>query len=80
MAGVYIGVFCCSINKGGGIMANGWGGKRAGAGRRPAAADGTERKMRSLRASDAEWEAIKQFAKFIKDNPDKLNEAVFKLA
>ena len=34
-------VFCCSINKGGEIMANGWGGKRAGAGRRPAAADGT---------------------------------------
>ena len=50
---------------------NGWGGKRAGAGRRPRAVDGTERKMRSLRASDAEWEAIKAFAKFIKDHPEK---------
>ena len=45
---------------------NGWGGKREGAGRRPGAVDGTERKMRSLRASDGEWEAIKSFAKFIK--------------
>lgn len=50
---------------------NGWGGKRAGAGRRPGAVDGTERKMRSLRASDAEWEAIKAFAKYIKDHPEK---------
>jgi len=48
---------------------NGWGGKRAGAGRRPAAQDGTERKMRSLRASDAEWETIKTFAKVLKDDP-----------
>ena len=53
---------------------NGWGGKRAGAGRRPGAADGTERKMRSLRASDAEWEAIKAFAKFIKDHPEKTQD------
>ncbi len=52
-------------------MANGWGGKREGAGRRPGAADGTERKMRSLRASDGEWEAIKAFSKFIKDNPEE---------
>ena len=48
---------------------NGWGGKRAGAGRRPAAQDGTERKMRSLRASDEEWDTIKAFAKIIKDDP-----------
>ena len=48
---------------------NGWGGKRAGAGRRPAAQDGTERKMRSLRASDDEWEMIKAFAKALKDDP-----------
>ena len=40
-------------------MANGWGGKREGAGRRPQAIDGSERKMRSLRASDYEWEIIK---------------------
>ena len=55
-------------------MANGWGGKREGAGRRPGAADGTERRMRSMRASDAEWEAIKIFAKHIKDNPANVNE------
>ena len=55
-------------------MANSWGGKREGAGRRPGAADGTERKMRSLRASDGEWDAIKIFAKYIKDNPEKMPE------
>lgn len=48
---------------------NGWGGKREGAGRRPSAPDGTERRMRSLRASDDEWETIKAFAKILKDNP-----------
>lgn len=46
----------------------GWGGKREGAGRRPAAKDGTERKMRSLLASDAEWILIKAFAKAVKDD------------
>jgi len=50
---------------------NGWGGAREGAGRRPAAADGTERRMRSLRASDGEWEVIKAFAKVLKDNPER---------
>lgn len=60
-------------------MANGWGGKREGAGRRPGAADGTERKMRSLRASDGEWDAIKIFAKYIKDNPDSISEILGKL-
>lgn len=50
---------------------NGWGGKREGAGRRPAPTDGTERKMRSTRASDEEWEFIKKFAQLLKDNPDK---------
>ena len=50
---------------------NGWGGAREGAGRRPAAADGTERRMRSLRASDGEWEVIKAFAKILKDNPER---------
>lgn len=48
-----------------------WGGRREGAGRRPQAKDGTERKMRSLRASDSEWELIKEFAKFTKDNEEK---------
>ena len=50
---------------------NGWGGVREGAGRRPAANDGTERRMRSLRASDGEWESIKAFAKIIKDDPER---------
>ncbi|MBO6203492.1 MAG: hypothetical protein J6O13_08160 [Selenomonas sp.] len=50
---------------------NGWGGAREGAGRRPAAADGTERRMRSLRASDGEWEVIKAFAKVLKDDPER---------
>ena len=45
------------------------GGAREGAGRRPAAHDGTERKMRSTRASDAEWELIKKFATILKDHP-----------
>lgn len=49
----------------------GWGGKRAGAGRRPVAKDGTERKMRSLRASDGEWGMIKEFARILKDNPER---------
>lgn len=49
-----------------------WGGARKGAGRRPAlGADGTPRKMRSLRASDGEWEMIKAFAKAIKDDPER---------
>ena len=47
----------------------GWGGKREGAGRRPPAQDGTERKMRSMRASDGEWKIIKKFAQILKENP-----------
>lgn len=53
---------------------NGWGGKREGAGRRPKAHDGTERKMRSTRASDEEWEIIKQFAQLLKDDPERARE------
>ena len=53
---------------------NGWGGKRAGAGRRPGPKDGTERKMRSLRASDMEWEVIKVFSKRIKDHPEEMEK------
>lgn len=50
---------------------SGWGGRREGAGRRPAAQDGTDRRMRSLRASDGEWETIKAFAKILKDDPER---------
>ena len=49
----------------------GWGGRRKGAGRRPIAVDGTERKMRSMRASDREWEVIKKFARILKENPER---------
>lgn len=61
-------------------MANGWGGKREGAGRRPQSHDGTERKMRSLRASDAEWETIKLFAKYLKDDAEKANKLIDELS
>ena len=60
-------------------MANGWGGKREGAGRRPQATDGSERKMRSLHASDYEWEIIKLCATIIKDNPEKAEKILSKL-
>ena len=60
-------------------MANGWGGKREGAGRRPQATDGSERKMRSLRASHYEWEIIKLCATIIKDNPEKAEKILSKL-
>jgi hypothetical protein len=41
------------------------GGLRVGAGR-PALPPGEKRKMRSLKATDEEWEKIKAFAKQIK--------------
>jgi hypothetical protein len=50
---------------------SGRGGKREGAGRRRAAQDGTLRKARSVRASDGEWETIKEFAKILKDDPER---------
>ena len=59
---------------------NTWGGKREGAGRRPKAHDGTERKMRSTRASDEEWELIKEFAQLLKDDPVKGKAAIKQLA
>ena len=58
---------------------NTWGGKREGAGRRPKAHDGTERKMRSTRASDEEWELIKEFAQLLKDSPENAKELLTKL-
>lgn len=51
-------------------MANKWGGKREGAGRKPAAVDGTTRKMRSIRASDMEWKYIHAYASLLKDKTD----------
>ena len=58
---------------------NGWGGRRAGAGRRPLPADGTERKMRSTRASDEEWEIIKEFAQLLKDDTEKAKRIMAEL-
>ena len=43
-----------------------WGGKRAGAGRRPASPDGELRAMHSMRATTKEWEIIKAFFLILK--------------
>lgn len=56
------------------------GGAREGAGRKRTAPDGELRKMRSLRASDAEWELIKKFASLAKEDIDKATRAVHELA
>ena len=48
-----------------------WGGKRAGAGRRPASPDGELRAMHSMRATTKEWEIIKAFAKILKDDRER---------
>ncbi|MBE6091938.1 MAG: hypothetical protein E7201_01985 [Selenomonas ruminantium] len=50
---------------------NGWGGARAGAGRKPTAPEGIPRKQHQLRASDSEWEKIRQFAKIVKSDPGR---------
>lgn len=56
-----------------------WGGAREGAGRKITAEDGKVRKMRSTRASDAEWELIKEFATILKDNPEKAAKIIAEL-
>ncbi len=48
---------------------NNWGGKRKGAGR-PLTA-GVPRKQRQLRASDEEWEILKQFAAILKKDRER---------
>ena len=50
------------------------GGKREGAGRPITSPDGIPRKMHSLRASEDEWTKIKEFAKLLKDKPEKARE------
>lgn len=47
-----------------------WGGKREGAGR-PLTA-GEVRKQRQLRATEKEWEIIKEFAKILKKDPKRV--------
>ena len=53
---------------------SGWGGKRKGAGRKPTSPDGLPRKPRGLKASDDEWVTIKEFAKLLKNKPEKARE------
>lgn len=47
---------------------NGWGGKRAGAGRPKGTtkAESNQRKQRQVRAHDDEWELIKKYAEIVK--------------
>ena len=51
-----------------------WGGKREGAGR-PLTA-GTPRKQRTLRASDEEWDIIREFSALLKKDKQKALEAL----
>lgn len=47
---------------------NGWGGKRAGAGRPKGTTkvESNQRKQRQVRAHDDEWELIKKYAEIVK--------------
>jgi len=49
-------------------MANGWGGRRAGAGRPKGTAKGEShaRKQHQVRAYEEEWEIIKEFTRLTK--------------
>lgn len=47
------------------------GGAREGAGRKRTAPEGTLRKSRTLRASDSEWETIKEFARVLKHDLER---------
>lgn len=53
---------------------NTWGGARAGSGRKLTAPEGVPRKQHQLRASDSEWELIRQLAAIVKKNPEKVKE------
>lgn len=55
---------------------NGWGGKRKGAGR--PLIGGVPRKPRPIRATDDEWELIKEFAKIARLDINKARELVKK--
>lgn len=49
---------------------NNWGGVRPGAGR-PKKPEKDLRKMKSMRATDDEWELIKEFSKIVKKDPER---------
>jgi len=44
----------------------GWGGARKGAGRKPTSLEGVPRKQKQTRATDAEWEIIKEFIRIVR--------------
>lgn len=52
---------------------NGWGGKRAGAGRPKGTtkAESNQRKQRQVRAHDDEWQMIKEFVDIARKDPDR---------
>ena len=52
-------------------MAETRGGAHEGAGRKRTSPEGTVRKSRTLRASDSEWEQIKEFARILKNEPER---------
>ncbi len=53
---------------------NGWGGKRAGAGR--PLVGGVPRKPRPIRATDDEWEVIKAFAEIVRKDIEKAQKLI----
>lgn len=57
---------------------NGWGGRRAGAGRPKGTTrgEGIVRAGRAMRAFDDEWEMIKEFAAVVKKDPAKARAAL----
>lgn len=55
-----------------------WGGVRPGAGR-PKKAEEDLRKMKSMRATDEEWELIKEFSRIVKKDPERAKKALEQL-
>lgn len=52
-------------------IGKGWGGARPGAGRVLTSPEGVPRKQRQLRASDSEWELVREFATIVKSDPER---------
>lgn len=55
------------------------GGAREGAGRKRTAPEGTTRGSHTLRASESEWEIIKDFARILKHDPERAAKMVREL-
>lgn len=55
------------------------GGAREGAGRKRTAPEGTIRGSHTLRASESEWEIIKDFARILKHDPERAEKMVREL-